>query len=420
MGVDTTTAVALYLALMGACLAVFVLGPTPACAGTPLAAAHAFVSRDACELVARAARAAGGAAGEAAARGAGRAVARYAPLGVQAVYVALVGVGYHVFASHVIDELEGSLAVHRAVGPAVVAASVGTFAAVCLARAGEVDATNVELYLAAYDYDGCLFVAGERCPAACNTQRVQRPARSKYVRSAGALVPRFDHVCPWINGPVGEGNYRWFLLFLATHTALCAYGSAVMLLVLADAVDSRGVMATTFTSATGAPVHPNASLAARWAVAFYPGAMFLFVLLVLVTLMLACFTGYHLYLAATNQTSYETAKRAVMLQDAVDVALYEEPERAAQAAAGERGSNGGPAAAEAGGDGIAGCWRRLRARRVATRRVCDRALARGGADAALAYNAYDRGLLANLAEALVPELTVHARARAAVARHKAQ
>ena len=86
-------------------LAVFVLGPLPACAGSPLALLYRFFTRDLCDLARAAARRAGGERGEAALLSGAAAARRWAPLGVQLVYLALVAIGYHVFVDRVLDDL---------------------------------------------------------------------------------------------------------------------------------------------------------------------------------------------------------------------------------------------------------------------------------------------------------------------------
>ena len=71
-------------------------------------------------------------------------------------------------------------------------------------------------------YDGQLYE-----PKMCRTCMLPRPARSKHCVICNKCVSRFDHHCPWLNTCVGERNYRYFLLFLAYHAALCFYSTYI-------------------------------------------------------------------------------------------------------------------------------------------------------------------------------------------------
>ncbi len=99
----------------------------------------------------------------------------------------------------------------------------------CFADPGTVTAATVTLHTAAYPFDPLLFPPGRRCAS----MRLIAPARSKFCRVTNRRVARFDHYCIWMNNAIGERNYRYFLLFLFSHVALCAYGAALMLAILA-------------------------------------------------------------------------------------------------------------------------------------------------------------------------------------------
>ena len=83
-------------------------------------------------------------------------------------------------------------------------------------------------------------------------------ARDRRPQAGARQVPPHDAarrralrpLCPWVNNAVGEENYRWFLLFLASHALLLAYGAACAALLLRDVVDAKQLMRATPTWAT--------------------------------------------------------------------------------------------------------------------------------------------------------------------------
>ena len=180
---------------------------------------------------------------------------------------------------------------------------LGTWAKACTAPPGYVvDAATFAKH-DNYAYDGCLYEAGGTCP----TTGVPKPARAKFCRTTRRVVARFDHFCPWVNNAVGEENYRWFLLFLASHALLLAYGAACAALLLRDVVDAKQLMRATFYLGD-APV-----AATRGVVVHY----LLHTERLLCALLLACavlgavvagFLGYHLRLVWRGRTTNEHYK----------------------------------------------------------------------------------------------------------------
>lgn len=94
-------------------------------------------------------------------------------------------------------------------------------------------------------------------------------------------VDRFDHYCPWAAGPIGFGNYRHFLLFLAYMFTGCVFMASV------SALPAYGHFST------GIPVGLRMQTSAAFALPATVGCA--------VGLLLA----WHLYLTATNQTTIE-------------------------------------------------------------------------------------------------------------------
>eukprot|EP00698_Gefionella_okellyi_P015584 TRINITY_DN4403_c0_g1_i1.p1 TRINITY_DN4403_c0_g1~~TRINITY_DN4403_c0_g1_i1.p1 ORF type:complete len:281 (-),score=23.83 TRINITY_DN4403_c0_g1_i1:369-1211(-) len=107
----------------------------------------------------------------------------------------------------------------------------------------------------------------------CNTQR---PPRAHHCSVCGRCVRRFDHHCPTIGNCIGEGNYKFFLLFLFYTVLFCAF--------------VFGTLGPQTTMMRGE---------------LSGGSMVIAVICLVVCVTQPFFLGFHVYLAARDQTTLD-------------------------------------------------------------------------------------------------------------------
>ncbi|XP_042375094.1 probable protein S-acyltransferase 4 [Zingiber officinale] len=120
----------------------------------------------------------------------------------------------------------------------------------------------------------------------CETCMVYRPPRASHCAICNNCVQKFDHHCPWLGQCIGLRNYRFFLLFIGTSTFLCVF-----------------VFVFSWLNIFMEKSHYHGSIIKTMK------AQLLSLVLMLYTFVLFWFVGgltaFHLYLIATNQTTYE-------------------------------------------------------------------------------------------------------------------
>lgn len=62
------------------------------------------------------------------------------------------------------------------------------------------------------------------CSHCCNW----KPDRTHHCSSSGRCILKMDHFCPWVGGPIGENNLKFFVLFTFYTALYCMHLLVVM------------------------------------------------------------------------------------------------------------------------------------------------------------------------------------------------
>lgn len=225
---------------------------------------------------------------------------------LQLFYVGILGVTYGIIAnssfryipSYYVSEF------HRYLSMLAIGMGILLFVLTSLSDPGTVNSENVSNYLSVYPYDKVIYVEKE-----CRTCKIPKPARSKHCSICDRCIARFDHHCGWMNNCIGEKNARYFMAFLFWHFLICLYGATVLGLILTGQLKERKVIYI-LTAYYGieesfSSLFPHV---VQWLLSSYNTQLLLIVFLVIISLLLAGFFGYHAHLCLTNTTTNETFK----------------------------------------------------------------------------------------------------------------
>ena len=176
---------------------------------------------------------------------------------------------------------------HTYIGYFVFLFCVGSWRFACGVDPGNITEQTLQKY-DVYPYDDVLYT-NKVCP----TLKIRKLARSKYDKYSDWHIPRFDHFCGWLNQPVGELNYRWFLFFLLVHVGMCFYGTTVLYILLrGELEDESGFFQTKLVMVA-------------WKHVWIVVAM---LLMLTMCFVLGAFFAFHLWLTAKNMTTNEYYK----------------------------------------------------------------------------------------------------------------
>lgn len=172
---------------------------------------------------------------------------------------------------------------HKNIGRLVFLSCVASWQIASNTCPGNITKANMAKY-DNYHYDGWLYKDNNICP----TLMIRKLARSKYDRHISRHVPRFDHYCGWIDMPVGEENYRVFILFLVVHMLMCTYGSVILWRLLSH----MALQQSTVRNIVQHEILISLTL----------------VIMIVMTGLLGGFLLFHLFLIANNTTTNEYHK----------------------------------------------------------------------------------------------------------------
>lgn len=125
-------------------------------------------------------------------------------------------------------------------------------------------------------------------PRYCKKCQCLKPDRAHHCSTCGRCVLKMDHHCPWLATCVGLHNYKAFLLFLLYVSLFCW----VCFLIAADWIWIEIVQ--------NAVIEENSMVVHTILLAVLAG---------IIGLVLSGFTGWHVYLAMSGQTTIESLEK---------------------------------------------------------------------------------------------------------------
>lgn len=295
-----------YLSLCPLLLTVLLCGDRPIFKGTFVERTHDFLTGGACDCCVRLVGVCFGQRGKNACAAAETYCCDKPNPALQLFYLSILGGCYFTLTWTSLQYIPGLYIsfYHRYTGPVAACFGLCLFLLTSFTDSGTIDKSTVQSHLGVYPFDGVLYEE-----KTCSTCKIIRPARSKHCSICNKCVARFDHHCAWMNNCIGEGNLRYFLSFLGWHVLLCWYGAWVLVMILAGHVEERNVIrAIRWYIGRPATFHDIYPHVFQWLLAYYSTQVMLVIFLLVISLLLMGFFGYHLSLVAYNTTTNETYK----------------------------------------------------------------------------------------------------------------
>lgn len=101
-------------------------------------------------------------------------------------------------------------------------------------------------------YSKDIFVCGpdgdpKWCPVCANW----KPDRTHHCGDAGRCILKMDHFCPWVGGPIGENNFKFFTQFNVYAALYCIEVMVVMAIYIHKQLSGTGSIDPQFAAALG-------------------------------------------------------------------------------------------------------------------------------------------------------------------------
>ena len=230
----------------------------------------------------------------------------------QLLYLVLSVGGFYVYVTYGFIYLPNPFLSYSHVhyGSFLFAVCVYSFYRTCSTRPGVITKANIAKFQDQYAMDGVLYT-----PRDCSTCKLPKPARSKHCSVCDICVARFDHHCIWMNSCIGLYNYKFFLLFLLSHSILCMYGGTVGLLIFLFQVKKQNLLTGIFRDSQGHRFRGSWSLVIQYIVGYQTAFFFVVVLCLMMGVVLGVFFIHHLWLINSNLTTNERMKRESLIAD---------------------------------------------------------------------------------------------------------
>lgn len=180
--------------------------------------------------------------------------------------------------------------------------------------------TNSYLTIDNYDYyynkyieyiDDVIYKNNNFCDTCC----LNKPPLTKHCSICNKCIVNHDHHCIWIKGCVGEKNYKWFILFLLSHSLLSLYKFFMLgYVIYFFIIIKKRLYESEYTDInTGEIFKANNNVIFRYLFYKYNYIMLLVVLTICLGIALLLFVLYHLYLINKGLSTSQNIKYASIL-----------------------------------------------------------------------------------------------------------